>query len=131
MARDNVEKFLVEVENNEEVQARLVSLGKAYKGDKKDIDEIIRSNILPVASELGYLFTEEEYKLYLSEQTADNRKLSEDELDKVVGGVEDVSVSGSSVGGDVTVIDQSQKTYYNNYFIFPGADEDAMKGLFK
>ncbi|MDD3338232.1 MAG: Nif11-like leader peptide family natural product precursor, partial [Lachnospiraceae bacterium] len=119
-----VEGFMEEMEKHKELREKLVRIGKEYQGDPNDLNQIIRKNILPVAKELGYDFTEEEYRDCASERLK-NRKLSETELDQVVGGVRDVNMDRSKTDGNVTIVDKS--VTYNVYLIFPGASTNVLK----
>lgn len=127
MSKRNAEKFLEEAKQNKELQKRLTQLGEAYQGDERNLESVVKQNILPVAEEMNLLFTVEEYMECVRGQIR-NRELSEEEMDQVVGGVGDVNMPESETGGDVTIIDQHKE--YNFYFVMPGAAPDMLKKLF-
>lgn len=135
MAKKNAEQFIEMVNNDKELQEKLAQKGKEYQGDKNDLEAVVQQSILPVAEELGLAFTAAEYLECAREQAGKKNapkrgKLSEDDLDLVVGGVSgDVNMQGN-VNGDMVVVDQSVNIEQNYYFVFPGASSDAMKELF-
>ena len=135
MAKKNAEQFIEMVNNDKELQEKLAQKGKEYQGDSSDLEAVVRQSILPVAGEMGLAFTAAEYLECVREQAGrksvpKSGKMSEDDLDLVVGGVSgDVNMQGN-VGGDMVVVDQSVNIQQNYYFVFPGASSDAMNELF-
>lgn len=131
MSKRNAEKFIEEVRCNGELQEKLTKMGDAYQGDRKDLASAVRQNILPVAKEMNLPFTVEEYVECVKGQSQ-NRELTEEELNQVVGGVGNVDMSGSETGRDVTIVDQHVEYHEtkNYFFIMPGADEDTLRALF-
>ena len=130
MSRKNAEKFIERANSDKEIQEKLAQRGKAYQGSSSDLEEVVRQNILPVAKELGLSFKPADYIKCLKEQSGrkkSSRKLSEDDLDAVVGGVGDVSISDSSAGGDINIWDMHVENNY--YFVLPGASPEALSQL--
>ncbi len=133
MAKKNAEQFIEMVNRDKELQEKLAQKGKEYQGDSSDLEAVAQQSVLPVAEELGLSFTAAEYLECVREQagrkSAQKRgKLSENDLDQVVGGVSgDVNMQGD-IGGDMVVVDQSVNV--QNYYVFPGASEDVLRALF-
>jgi predicted ribosomally synthesized peptide with nif11-like leader len=124
MAKTDVKKFIDKVQENAELQAKLEQAGKAYQGDRGDLKTVVAQNILPIAREEGFSFTAEEYLECLTAKRG-KQELSLDDLDEVTGGVGNVGIGDSNVGGDITIIDNS----VNYYFIFAGADMDTVNAI--
>ena len=128
MKKDNVKGYLELVEKDNSVKLKLKEKLDNYKGDMADANDMTQQVIIPIAKDLGFSFTAEEYIKYL-ENSSKNYELSDDDLFQVAGGTGDVNVENNNVDGDVNIIDNHTETNY--YFVFPGASQEALAELYK
>lgn len=90
MSQKNVKLFYEELSKNKELQEKITKANEKYTGqkiDEKSIDLILQNELLPIAKEAGFDFTLEElYEFAKKSNQSFGGRLSDDELDAVVGG---------------------------------------------
>ncbi len=84
MAKENVMKFEEQVMKNEELQKKLESAAKAYKGDQTDEKAVFEAVIIPIAREAGLEFSFEEADEV--RKMAESGELELKEMQEVAGG---------------------------------------------
>ncbi|KUO78711.1 MAG: hypothetical protein APF81_20155 [Desulfosporosinus sp. BRH_c37] len=92
MAKENVKKFYEAVAADEGLRVRLSELNKQYQGEAMDEEKkaaLVKKLVLPIAAEIGLVFTIEELRQYEEEmvQASANRELDNNELEAVAGGL--------------------------------------------
>ena len=96
MKKDNVKGYLELVEKDNSVKLKLKEKLDNYKGDMADTKDMTQQVIIPIAKDLGFSFTAEEYIKYL-EDSSKNYELSDDDLFQVAGGTGDVNVENNKL----------------------------------
>lgn len=121
-------EFIDRMKADKNLQKRLSDAASSYDGDYNNARETVQQTIIPIAESEGFYFSAEEYLERLTEEIKHNtasRKIDDDELFGVAGGVDNIDMSGSETGGDVTIIDEhtEKHTYYVDVYI-SGDDTD-------
>ncbi len=91
MSTENVKKFYEAVSQDEALKQKFVELSQKYQGqqmDKEKMKLITEEEVLPIAKEMGYSFTMDDFNSYGKEiqQMNMNCELSDTEMQAVAGG---------------------------------------------
>lgn len=89
MSQQNLTMFFEAMARDESLRARFEAIGARYRHQDQDEsvrDEIWENEILPLARSKGFEFTLEDLKTLQAAQSPKADKLTDDELDAVVGG---------------------------------------------
>lgn len=84
----NVKNFFEALASDMALQEKAMALNEKYKGQESDaaaMEKLAAEELVSFAAEAGFPFTMEEFKAY-REQSNAPQKLSDDEMDAVVGG---------------------------------------------
>ena len=116
--KKGLNEFIDRMKADKDLTERLLKADAEYTGDRQDIYQVVRINILPIAEEEGYSFTAEEYVNEIQARMGNQRQeglLSDDDMDAVAGGTEDVNLEGATINGDLIIIDESVNIKQNYY----------------
>lgn len=92
MSKESAMRFFIMLERKSDLKDQYASIvDEMEKLDDPGKDKLTELKILPMAKEAGFEFTVDDYKEFLS--SVSSGELSDDELDKVVGGYVQVRVS--------------------------------------
>ena len=105
MSIENVKKFYEVLAQDKEMQQKFTDLNQKYQGQQMDEAKgmsIFEQEALPLARQMGYSFSMDDWKAYGEEmkQANMNSELSEEEMQAVTGGMYFCIVGG---GGDGVV----------------------------
>lgn len=118
-------EFIDRMKTDKDLQKRLSDAADNYNGNHNNAHETVQQTIIPIAESEGFHFSAEEYLERLTEEikhkTA-NKKIDDDELFGVAGGVNDVDLSDSKTDGDILIVDRhtEEHNYYINIYINGG-----------